>query len=96
MLERVGCFALVLECMPAFIGQKIDQAIKIATIGIGAGPHTTGQILIWHDIMGLTETHPRFVKKYIKGRELFRHALKQFHHDVTEQHYPEAVHCYKA
>ena len=64
-LERAGCFAVVLEAIPALVAARITDALKIPTIGIGAGPSCDGQVLVWHDLLGLTRGHvPRFVKQY--------------------------------
>ncbi|HEY8732280.1 MAG TPA: 3-methyl-2-oxobutanoate hydroxymethyltransferase, partial [Candidatus Limnocylindria bacterium] len=64
-LQAAGCFAIVLEAMPSPVAARITEALDIPTIGIGAGPDCDGQVLVWHDLLGLYEGHaPRFVKQY--------------------------------
>ena len=71
-LEDAGCFALVIECVPQALAKSITEALSIPTIGIGAGVDTDGQVLVWHDMLGLyTDIHPRFVKQFIPGKERF-------------------------
>ncbi len=73
-LERVGCFAIVLEAMPAVVAKRITEAVHVPTIGIGAGASCTGQVLVWHDLLGLLAgPAPRFVKHYADlGRTITR------------------------
>src|SRR5262249_13621732 len=75
-LEDLGCFAVVLECIPAGLAAKITAKLRIPTIGIGAGPHCDGQVLVWQDLLGLqSELQPRFVKRYLEGESLIMDAL---------------------
>jgi 3-methyl-2-oxobutanoate hydroxymethyltransferase len=91
-----GCFALVLECIPAGLAAKITQAINIPTIGIGAGPATDGQVLVWHDLLGLsTGFKPRFVKQYLQGNELITAGINCFVEEVKQLVFPSKVHTYK-
>lgn len=88
-LEKAGCFGIVLECVPSALAIEITQNLKISTIGIGAGPGTDGQVLVWHDLLGLQDQiHPRFVRKYLKGRELIVDALNSYAKDVTTKNFP--------
>jgi len=95
-LADAGCFALVLECVPADLAQEITEALAIPTIGIGAGPHTTGQVLVWHDLLGLSGSFkPKFLKTFMNGFELVRDALNAFDSEVKKTVYPDLKeHCY--
>ncbi|MEX2271119.1 MAG: 3-methyl-2-oxobutanoate hydroxymethyltransferase [Vicinamibacterales bacterium] len=94
-LERAGCFAVVLEAIPASIAAHITSALAIPTIGIGAGPSCGGQVLVWHDLLGLTEGHlPRFVKQYASLSATIREALEAYAADVRSGSYPEEKHTY--
>jgi 3-methyl-2-oxobutanoate hydroxymethyltransferase len=94
-LERAGCFAIVLEAIPGPVGAAITRALTIPTIGIGAGAECDGQVLVWHDLLGLTTGHvPRFVKQYADlGRDALK-ALEAYVADVREGRFPEARHTY--
>lgn len=94
-LEQAGCFAIVLECMPASLAKKITQALSIPTIGIGAGPETSGQILVWQDLLGMENDRPiHFVKSYLNGFTQLRDALNTYHQEVCSATYPGPEHCY--
>jgi 3-methyl-2-oxobutanoate hydroxymethyltransferase len=88
-LERLGCFALVLECVPAGLAERITGLLKIPVIGIGAGPHTDGQVLVLQDLLGLYGAPPSFVKKYLEGRRLVVEALNNFDSEVKSSVFPE-------
>jgi 3-methyl-2-oxobutanoate hydroxymethyltransferase len=94
-LERAGCFAIVLEAIPGPVAAAITRAVTIPTIGIGAGAECDGQVLVWHDLLGLTVGHvPRFVKKYADlGRDALK-ALEAYVADVRTGRFPEAQHTY--
>jgi 3-methyl-2-oxobutanoate hydroxymethyltransferase len=95
-LEEAGAFALILECVPSELSRLITEKLKIPTIGIGAGPFTDGQILVFHDICGLyPEMRPKFVKSYLKGFELFKEALETYKREVKEGLFPEEKHSFK-
>jgi 3-methyl-2-oxobutanoate hydroxymethyltransferase len=88
-LESVGVFALVLEKIPASLAKKISGAISIPTIGIGAGTHCDGQILVTHDMLGLYEKfHPRFVRRYAELGKSMRQAFHQYRDDVKKKKFP--------
>ncbi len=95
-LAEAGCFALVLECVPADLAQEITVSLSIPTIGIGAGPHTTGQVLVWHDLLGMSQSFkPKFLKTFLNGFELVRDALNAFDGEVKQTTYPDLKeHCY--
>ena len=94
-LEAAGCFAIVLEAVPAAVAQRITEALTIPTIGIGAGPGCDGQVLVWHDLLGLSDRKPaRFVKRYADlGSEITR-ALEQYAADVRAGTFPGDEHTY--
>ena len=94
-LERAGCFAVVLEAVPAPVAERITEALTVPTIGIGAGAATDGQVLVYHDLLGLYEGRaPRFVKRYADLATDIRGALERYAADVREQRFPEEQHTY--
>lgn len=94
-LQQAGCFALVLECIPQHLAKTITESLSIPTIGIGAGHHTDGQVLVWHDLLGLQdEMNPKFVKKYLQGKDLFINALNAYAQQVQQTSFPAPEHCY--
>lgn len=95
-LEEAGAFAIILECVPSELSKLITEKLKIPTIGIGAGPHTDGQILVFHDVCGLyPEMRPKFVKSYLKGYELFKEAVETYKKEVKDGLFPEEKHSFK-
>ena len=95
-LEAAGCFSLVLESVPARIGTAVTDALSIPTIGIGAGPGCDGQVLVWHDLLGINEgPAPRFVKRYADIGSEIRRGLQAFAADVRSGAYPGEEHVYK-
>ncbi|HEY8772850.1 MAG TPA: 3-methyl-2-oxobutanoate hydroxymethyltransferase [Candidatus Limnocylindria bacterium] len=94
-LQEAGCYSLVLEAVPAPVAAHITAALEIPTIGIGAGPDCDGQVLVYHDLLGLTEGHTaRFVKRYADLATTIREALAAFAADVRSGAYPEERHTY--
>lgn len=87
-LERLGCFAIVLECVPRELAGKITGSVRVPTIGIGAGPYTDGQVLVMQDMLGLYGGVPSFVKKYLDGRALVVEALNSFSREVKSAKFP--------
>lgn len=95
-LEAVGCFAIVLECVPSQLGKEISSQIQIPTIGIGAGNETDGQVLVWQDVLGLNrQFKPKFVKKYFDGFGSFQDALNQYHAEVLDKSFPSENESFK-
>jgi 3-methyl-2-oxobutanoate hydroxymethyltransferase len=93
-LEKAGVFALVLEGMPAEVGKAVTGALSVPTIGIGAGPHCDGQVLVVNDMLGLNEWTPKFVKTYAHLREEIDRAARTFASEVEAGTYPDAEHSY--
>jgi 3-methyl-2-oxobutanoate hydroxymethyltransferase len=94
-LERAGCFAVVLEAIPAAVAAHITEALEVPTIGIGAGASCDGQVLVWHDLLGLTSGHlPRFVKQYASLAGTILDALKAYASDVRDGAFPERDRTY--
>ena len=94
-LEELGCFSLVLECVPDKIAQIITQKLKIPTIGIGAGIHCDGQVLVTHDLLGLFERFkPKFVKQYINLGPQIQKAIEEYIKEVVEGKFPAAEHSF--
>jgi 3-methyl-2-oxobutanoate hydroxymethyltransferase len=94
-LEAAGCFAIVLEAVPAPVAARITEALEIPTIGIGAGVDCDGQVLVWHDLLGLYEGHaPRFVKQYADLATAIRAAVGAYVDEVRERRFPEEQHTY--
>jgi 3-methyl-2-oxobutanoate hydroxymethyltransferase len=88
-LEKRGCFSLVLECVPAVLAQEITSSLTIPTIGIGAGVHVDGQILVLQDLLGAqTEMKPKFLKTYLNLSEQIKGALNIFDGEVKEKIFP--------
>lgn len=94
-LEELGCFSVVLECVPDKISGLITEKLKIPTIGIGAGMQCDGQVLVIHDLLGLFERFtPKFVKKYINLQPLITKAIEEYKNEVIEKKFPAAEHSF--
>jgi 3-methyl-2-oxobutanoate hydroxymethyltransferase len=94
-LEAAGIFSLVLETVPSELGRAITETLRIPTIGIGAGPHTDGQVLVWHDFLGIgTGRTPRYVKRYAALEEEIKAAARRFAREVSEGTFPGPEHSY--
>ncbi|MCG2714406.1 MAG: 3-methyl-2-oxobutanoate hydroxymethyltransferase [Candidatus Omnitrophica bacterium] len=94
-LQKKGCFAIVLECVPDKIAELITKKISIPTIGIGAGVNCDGQVLVINDMLGLFQRYtPKFVKKYIDLAALISKALEDFKNEVTQEKFPTHEHSF--
>jgi 3-methyl-2-oxobutanoate hydroxymethyltransferase len=94
-LENAGCFSIVLEMMPAQLAKQITESINITTIGIGAGSYTSGQILVLHDLLGLTKSfNPKFLRKYLNGFEIIKTALNNYDKEVKNHLFPNEKESY--
>ena len=96
-LEEAGAFSVVLEGMPSALAGRVTKALRIPTIGIGAGPQTDGQVLVFHDFLGLTTGKaPKFVKRYANLAEEIERAAQRFAEDVRSGTFPGSEHEYSA
>lgn len=94
-LEKSGCFGIVLEKIPAALAAKVTKSLRIPTIGIGAGVNCDGQILVTHDMLGMTEMfHPRFVRKYSNIAEQSKEAFRNYIKDVKGRKFPNSKESY--
>jgi len=94
-LQEAGAFAVVLEAVPAPVAERVSEALAVPTIGIGAGAGTDGQVLVWHDMLGMYEGRtPRFVKRYAEIAAEIGDAVAQYAHDVRTGAFPEEQHTY--
>jgi 3-methyl-2-oxobutanoate hydroxymethyltransferase len=94
-LQSVGCFAIVFEAVPAAITEAIVAKLEVPTIGIGAGPSTSGQVLVFHDLLGITTGRmAKFVKRYANVHEQMVEAVERYGAEVRSRHFPEPDHVY--
>lgn len=93
-LEKAGAFAIVLEAMPADLGEEISRSLQIPTIGIGAGPGCDAQVLVVHDLLGITEKPPKLAKAYADLRGTMTKAVEAFVADVENGRFPDPDHSY--
>lgn len=95
LLEKAGCFSIVLECIPAKLAADITTNLTIPTIGIGAGHDTDGQVLVFQDMLGLNPTFkPKFVKLYLSGFSLIQQSINQYVDEVKMKEFPNDEHSY--
>jgi 3-methyl-2-oxobutanoate hydroxymethyltransferase len=94
-LERAGVFSIVLECVPWQLAKLVTEKVEVPTIGIGAGPYCDGQVLVLHDLLGLTGPDvPKFVKRYAKLDDVVKKVLTDFKRDVKTGKFPTLEHSY--
>jgi 3-methyl-2-oxobutanoate hydroxymethyltransferase len=94
-LQEAGCFAIVFEAVPAEFTETVMPHLQIPVIGIGAGPATDGQVLVFHDLLGIYDGHAaRFVKRYANVRDQMVDGVGRFAEDVRTRKYPEPEHTY--
>lgn len=94
-LQSVGCFAIVFEAVPAAIAEAIVEKLEVPTIGIGAGPATAGQVLVFHDLLGITTGRmAKFVKRYADVNEAMVEGVRRYAEDVRSRRFPEPDHVY--
>lgn len=95
LLQQAGCFAIVLEKIPAALAARVTQSLSIPTIGIGAGPSCDGQVLVTHDMLGLTtEFHPRFVRRYAELADMIHEAVERYCADIRARQFPTIEESY--
>jgi 3-methyl-2-oxobutanoate hydroxymethyltransferase len=94
-LEEAGCFAIVLEKIPAPLAKRVSESISIPTIGIGAGPDCDGQVLVLHDMLGITtDFSPRFLRRYLSLEDQISQAVTQYCEDVRSKDFPNETESY--
>ncbi|MEE1963994.1 ketopantoate hydroxymethyltransferase [Flagellimonas taeanensis] len=95
LLEELGCFAIVLEKIPAKLAKEVAESVSIPIIGIGAGGHVDGQVLVVHDMLGMThEFHPRFLRRYLNLYDEMSNAISQYVADVKSKDFPNDEESY--
>jgi 3-methyl-2-oxobutanoate hydroxymethyltransferase len=95
LLEEAGCFAIVLEKIPAQLAKEVTESLSIPTIGIGAGKYCDGQVLVMHDMLGInTEFKPRFLRQYLNLYEQVNKAVQQYVSDVKNKDFPNDSESY--
>jgi 3-methyl-2-oxobutanoate hydroxymethyltransferase len=95
LLEKIGCFAIVLEKIPAALAEEVSKSLVVPTIGIGAGPGTDGQVLVTHDMLGINkEFRPRFVRRYAELADVMNKAVAGYVADVKSKSFPNSSEMY--
>ncbi len=94
ILQNIGVFSIVLEVIPSKLAKEITEILEIPTIGIGAGRDVDGQVLVFHDMIGIFEKSPKFVKRYLEGGSLIKEALNEFNSEVKKGIFPDEEHTY--
>jgi 3-methyl-2-oxobutanoate hydroxymethyltransferase len=95
LLEELGCFAIVLEKIPSQLAKKVAENLKIPVIGIGAGPHVDGQVLVMHDMLGINKDfNPRFLRRYADLHDIITHAVKDYINDIKKEKFPNEQESY--
>lgn len=96
-LQEAGCFSVVLECVPSELAKKITQSLAISVIGIGAGPFTDGQVLVFQDLLGLqNDFKPKFLKIFVNGFNYLSTGINDYINEVKNGEFPKDEHCYKS
>ena len=94
-LQEAGCFAIVFEAIPAAVTETIMEKMTVPVIGIGAGPATDGQVLVFHDLLGIHGGHaPRFVKRFAEVKRAMVEGVLSYSEAVRERRFPGEEHCY--
>jgi len=94
-LVEAGASVILLECVPASLGRAVSEALEVPVIGIGAGADTDGQILVMHDVLGVTHGRtPRFVKNFMAEADDIQGAFRRYHDEVKARRFPAAEHCF--
>jgi len=94
-LEEAGVFAMVIECVPVELGERVTREVSVPTIGIGAGPHCDGQILVLSDFLGMTESPPKLAKAYLSLADEIKGAVARYVDEVAQGTFPNEAQCYK-
>jgi 3-methyl-2-oxobutanoate hydroxymethyltransferase len=95
-VEQAGAFAIVVECVPSELAAKITASVSIPTIGIGAGPHCDGQVLVIQDMLGMYgDLRPKFVKRYVEAGTQIKQAVETYCREVRDGRFPDAGHSFQ-
>ena len=95
LLQKIGCFSLVLEKIPAALTKRVAESVDIPVIGIGAGPDADGQVLVVHDMLGITQDFkPRFLRAYADLNQVITGAVENYIHDIKERTFPNEEESY--
>ncbi len=94
LLQDIGVFSIVLECVKSDVARLITKSIKIPTIGIGSSKYCDGQVLVTDDLLGLNETNIRFVKKFVNLKKIINQGIKKFKKEVISKKYPSKKYSY--
>jgi 3-methyl-2-oxobutanoate hydroxymethyltransferase len=95
ILEEAGADLIVVECVPSKLGGDLSAALTIPVIGIGAGPNTDGQVLVLHDMLGISQRLPRFTKNFLDGNNSIQEAITAYGNEVRKGTFPSKDHCFK-
>ena len=95
LLEDAGVFSIVLECIETKLSKKITNQLKVPTIGIGSSVNCDGQVLVIDDLIGLSQSKLRFVKKYVDIKKIINGAVKKYKSEVQKKQFPRAKHSFK-
>ena len=95
ILEEAGADLIVVECVPSKLGGDLSAALSIPVIGIGAGPNTDGQVLVLHDMLGISQRLPRFTKNFLDGNNSIQEAITAYGNEVRKGTFPSKDHCFK-
>jgi len=93
-LQEAGAFMLVLECVPEDLGKQVSESLNIPVIGIGAGRYTDGQVLVWHDMLGMTDAPPKFVRRFADMKALCLESVSKYKNDVQQRDFPAKDNVY--
>ncbi|CAA0078724.1 3-methyl-2-oxobutanoate hydroxymethyltransferase [BD1-7 clade bacterium] len=94
-LEQAGAQIILMECVPSDVARRVDEAVSVPTIGIGAGVHTTAQVLVLHDLLGLNPQPARFVRNFMDGTDSIQGALRAYDEAVKDGSFPEEKHTFE-
>lgn len=95
LLEKAGCFSVVLECIPKQLATEITASLSIPTIGVGAGPNTDGQVLVFQDLLGMNiDMKPKFVKSFFNGFDAIKESIDIFVNEIQTGEFPNDEHCF--
>ena len=95
ILEEAGADLMVVECVPSSLGRELSQALTIPVIGIGAGPDTDAQVLVLHDMLGISQRLPRFSRNFLETSSSIQDAITDYGNAVRDGSFPAAEHCFK-